>query len=291
VAALSELTISVIVVTYGRNETMADTLADLARQDYPRYEVIVVDQNDPSIADLPEGVHHVKLQPPHMCVARNVGIRSSAGDLVVFVDDDVRVGETFLREHAAAYRRPDTGAVGGWVDADQQEHAWKPAGPTVDKPIGCNMSFRREALEQVGGFDCYFKAQAAYGDEKEIAHRVRQRGWKIAVASKAQAFHRVHPTGGLRHTEPIGFWRDFVSNQALVFLKTKPLWQRLLYRPWLERLRRTVGRLSDGALDRRAFKDAEREGRRLLALSRANPDYLSQAPDGRVDQTPSSDRV
>jgi cellulose synthase/poly-beta-1,6-N-acetylglucosamine synthase-like glycosyltransferase len=42
--AQKTLSISVIIPTYNREEALRDTLVDVLKQDYPDYEVIVVDQ-------------------------------------------------------------------------------------------------------------------------------------------------------------------------------------------------------------------------------------------------------
>lgn len=62
---------------------------------------------------------------------------------------------------------------------------------------GCNMSFRREWLYRVGGFDESFYG-AAIGEEAELCHRVRKAGGRIGYAPQAGILHLVNPTGGCR---------------------------------------------------------------------------------------------
>ena len=54
---------------------------------------------------------------------------------------------------------------------------------------GSFMFFRREALEQVGGFDERF---FLYFDDVDICRRVHLAGWKVIYNSRVSAYHRFH---------------------------------------------------------------------------------------------------
>jgi GT2 family glycosyltransferase len=63
--------------------------------------------------------------------------------------------------------------------------------PAEDQPAdwlsGCNMSFRRAALQQVGGFD---EAYGTYGyDDVDIGLRVRRAGWKLVSSKTLEVAH------------------------------------------------------------------------------------------------------
>jgi glycosyltransferase involved in cell wall biosynthesis len=102
--------------------------------------------------------------------ARNTGIAAATGEILAFVDDDAAVGPGWLQSARAHYRDPDVSAVGGhaepvWPD---RRPAWFPDEfdwvvgcshrglPTSITPvrnvIGCNMTFRRSAVQGLGGF-------------------------------------------------------------------------------------------------------------------------------------------
>jgi len=51
---------------------------------------------------------------------------------------------------------------------------------------GCNMAFRRSALEAVGGFDEQFRVA---GDDVDVCWRVRQRGWTLGFSPAAMVWH------------------------------------------------------------------------------------------------------
>ena len=280
--------VSVVVVTVGRLDCLLDTLNDLAGQDYPLYDVTVVDQNPVTFREFAElaaqsngVIRIVRLEQPNMCAARNLGIDRTQGEIVLFVDDDIRCGAQLIREHAAAFRAADIGGAGGWIEAERPDKVWKPAETSVRRPIGCNMSFRREVLERVGGFDTHIAGPAAFGDEVDIAHRVRRAGYRIAVAPKAVLKHLAVPSGGCRPEDgrPREYWRSYVRNQVLVFLKTHSLPYRMALAFWLVRFWRTAHQLSGGTLERDEFARAAREGVSAYHESRGVGGYLGKKGD------------
>jgi GT2 family glycosyltransferase len=223
----------VVIVTFQRETCLLSTLEDLLCQDYRAYDITVIDQNEEPLdsvrrlASESDGrLRIAHLRPPNVCTARNVGIRATEGEIVLFVDDDIRCEPEFIAEHVAAYQDPEAGGVGGWINARTEQFTWKPAEPYVSAAIGCNMSFRRRALEQAGGFDPHFHSVPAYGEEMELAYRVRRAGYRIAVAPKAMVFHDLAPAGGQRARDPEQYWRSYTVNFVLLFRKTRPWWQQ-----------------------------------------------------------------
>src|SRR6266700_4320514 len=90
--------VSVIVPTYNRNNRLRQTLEHVLRQDYPRFEVVVVDQSEDHdhetaayLSSISEQIRYCPLQVPNLPAARNVGISQSRGDIVVFFDDDLDI--------------------------------------------------------------------------------------------------------------------------------------------------------------------------------------------------------
>jgi hypothetical protein len=63
---------------------------------------------------------------------------------------------------------------------------------------GCNMAFRKTALEEVGGFDPQFRVA---GDDVDICWRVRAAGHKLGFSPAALVWHRPRATVG-------AYWRQ-----------------------------------------------------------------------------------
>ncbi len=278
--------VNVVIVTFEREKCVLELIEDLLKQDYPNYDITIVDQNPeplPSFqaaaAAAQEKVRIIHLRPPHVCVARNVSIRASGGEIMLFVDDDVRCGANFVSAHAARYADRTIGGIGGWIDAPVPRRVWKPQAAAVPAAIGCNMSYRRTALLKAGGFDPQFKPFPAHGEEHELAHRVRGLGLRIAVAPEALVYHQIDPAGGQRPRDAVQYWKDTTASHVLLFLKTRPWHHRMLIPLWLTKLWLTLYRLSEGILGPIRFCAGVREGLTITRESRKQSDHLTLAPE------------
>ena len=85
--------VSVICRTVGR-PTLTTALDSLARQNHPSLEVILVDAGGTNLEDKipPEFPHHIKQLGSGTTLSRpeaaNLGLESSTGDYLLFLDDD-----------------------------------------------------------------------------------------------------------------------------------------------------------------------------------------------------------
>src|SRR6266702_1932988 len=176
-------TVSIIIITRNRPFLLLHCLEHVLAEPYPHKEIIVVDSssNDESeqvVAQHPE-VISVRIfgQRNNMPQARNEGIAVSSGDIIAFVDDDAMVEPGWLDALVDTYRNETVGAAGGRIISMPEPHcdqvtgypslSIRPSGRAIIENLGsfstdqvevdwmggCNMSFRRKALEQVGGFD------------------------------------------------------------------------------------------------------------------------------------------
>jgi glycosyltransferase involved in cell wall biosynthesis len=106
---------SVIICTRDRTERLGSCLAAVLRQDYPDFEVIVVDNApaDDGVADLvasrnaagTNGVplRHVVEERPGLSWARNTGLGAASGRIVAYLDDDEQPDRHWLAELARGF--------------------------------------------------------------------------------------------------------------------------------------------------------------------------------------------
>jgi GT2 family glycosyltransferase len=168
--------VSVVVCTYTdrRRPELLDALRSLRRQSRDPHEVIVVVDHNPALlgwlrAQAPDVLAIENRQGPGLSGARNSGVRTARGSVVAFLDDDAVADAGWVECLSAAYRDPAILGAGGSVLPDwERRPSWFPeefewvVGCTyrglplrrsaVRNLIGCNMSFRREVFEQLGGF-------------------------------------------------------------------------------------------------------------------------------------------
>jgi len=210
--------ISVVVCTLNGAATIGETLTAIERLAYPNVEAIVVDDGSTdATAEIVAGHPRVRLiRTPNrgLSAARNTGLRAATGELVAYVDDDAYPDPHWLDyvERALRDADEDRAGVGGpnlpvAGDGPVAECvANAPGGPvhvllsdTVAEHIpGCNMVFRRDRLEAIGGFDEQFRVA---GDDVDVCWRMQERGWTLGFHSAAVVWH--HRRGSVRR-----FWRQ-----------------------------------------------------------------------------------
>jgi O-antigen biosynthesis protein len=182
--------LSVVVCTRDRPEQIKKCLNRLALQQYPAYEVVVVDNAPTSDAlravvdgQSSEGVEfRYCVEPrPGLSWARNTGIKAAKSDIIAFLDDDDEPDAHWLAAIAGGFARGERiGCVSGIVLPASLDTAVEaifeevgghskgrgfvretfsrsgPQSPLFPLPpfgVGANMAFRREALDRIGGFD------------------------------------------------------------------------------------------------------------------------------------------
>ena len=183
-------TISVVVPTIAVDLVeLARTIDSLLAIDYPRLEIVVVDNRTEAGNPLPdyssdERIRFVEEPRRGISAARNRGIAATTGEIVAFTDDDVSVEPTWLRALGNCFAlHPEVEGVGGLVmprELDTQPQLWfeeffggfsrsfeaslmsvsltrtsDPMFPYAPGRFGagCNMGFRRTSLERVGRFN------------------------------------------------------------------------------------------------------------------------------------------
>lgn len=101
-SSATALSVSVVIPTYNEAEDIGRTLDSLVRQAYPHKEIIVVDDSTDATPTIVAGYagRGVTLIRPERnrgrCGARNLGIRSARGDVVVVLNADVFPEPDFL---------------------------------------------------------------------------------------------------------------------------------------------------------------------------------------------------
>lgn len=195
--------ISVVVCTHNGAPTIEETLEALEALEYPDYEILVV--NDGSTDATREVLARHDVRSIHtanhgLSAARNTGWEHATGEVVAYIDDDAYPDPHWLQFVARTLEEEEVAAVGGpnLVPADDplvaQSVARSPGGPThvllTDREAehipGCNMAFRKEVLEEVGGFDTRFRAA---GDDVDICWRLQDAGHRIGFHAGALVWH------------------------------------------------------------------------------------------------------
>jgi len=196
--------VSVVVCVYNGERTIDSCLSSLEKLNYPNYEVVVVnDGSTDKTRQIAESYDYIRLinqENKGLSEARNVGIQASKGEIIAFTDADCMADADWLAYLVARFQSSEFGAVGGPNFSPPDDSfiascvAVSPGAPThvlLDDEIaehipGCNMAFRREALEAIAGFDPIFRAA---GDDVDVCWRLQIKGYKIGFSPAAVVWH------------------------------------------------------------------------------------------------------
>jgi GT2 family glycosyltransferase len=283
--------ISVVVCSYNGARTITQCLDSLGKLVYPNYEVIVV--NDGSTDATPEiaSRYPVRLtSTPNrgLSAARNTGMEMATGEIVAYIDDDAYADPYWLTYLAATFLTTDHVGVGGpnLPPADDGELALavaaSPGGPVhvllsdseAEHLPGCNMAFRKSALQAIGGFDRRFRTA---GDDVDVCWRLRDPGWTLGFCAAALVWH--HRRGSVH-----AYWRQQVGyGRAEGLLEQKwpqrynaaghPSWAGRLYGPSASLITRLRGRIYQGTWGTAPFQSLYAQAPGLLASLPAMPEW------------------
>jgi glycosyltransferase involved in cell wall biosynthesis len=220
--------ISVIICTFNRCDSLVDTLHSLSAMRVPDdidWNVLVVDNNstDRTRERVLEVAGQTTLpltylrQPiPGLSHARNLGITSTDKEYIAFTDDDVLVGEDWLAQIVQTFRANNADCVGGkvvpyWIEPRPEwltdnllnvlamlDHGDAPFqfGERDHRILfGANFSFRRECLTRLGMFNVDLGRKGAFGvgEDKAIFHQLTQSGGRAFYNPAIVVRHKVPP--------------------------------------------------------------------------------------------------
>jgi GT2 family glycosyltransferase len=212
-------TVSVVVCAYNAGDTIDDCLSALGRVDYPHVETIVIDDGSTDDTAARARTHPwarlIQTEQSGLSAARNVGLRAARGEIVAYVDADVRVEPSWLAYLVQPFVSSDAVAAGGPNVAPPDDDwfaqcvARSPGAPNhvlLDDRVaehipGCNLAVRRIALADIGGFNPIFLRA---GDDVDVCWRLQERGGRIEFSAAALVWH--HHRRTLR-----AFWRQQVG--------------------------------------------------------------------------------
>ena len=197
-----------------------------------------------------------------MTSSRNLGLDALDTEIVAFVDDDAFVHPGWAEAIVRPYEDGSVGAVGGRVvSADAEVYLDQPqrtdighltddgqlignfespaAGELdVTHVMGCNMSFRRSILEQLGGLREAYTGISGIEDT-DACLRVKGLGYRVIFAPQAVVTHVGAPQSkGERFDLTYSYYSE--RNHAILLLQNLGLKSSIVHRYLLRRGREFV---------------------------------------------------
>jgi glucosyl-dolichyl phosphate glucuronosyltransferase len=223
VPAAPLVTVVICAYTEARWDDLLAAIASVrAQRERVALEIAVVIDHNPALLERLRAIEpDVRLtenvEARGLSGARNSGVRLATGEIVAFMDDDAMADPGWLEALVAAYDDPLVAGAGGTIRPlwETGRPGWWPSefdwvvGCTyrgmprqravVRNVIGCNMSFRRELLQGLGGFAQgigRIGTRPLGAEETELSIRLARR-WpdhRIVYEPRAAVDHRV-PAG------------------------------------------------------------------------------------------------
>lgn len=190
--------ISVIIVTYNRENELKRALDSVVKQTYPNFEIIVINNGstDGTVSMLKSKYKMVKVvnekQNLGCPLGRNIGINRAKGSLLFFLDDDAWCDSNYLLQ---AFERLMSERQNVKILMPQIleliDNEWKPR--FLNKEARYMASFsggvsliKREVFDELGLFE-----DTHYGaEEKYLAIEMFIRKYKILLEPKLKIFHQ-----------------------------------------------------------------------------------------------------
>jgi GT2 family glycosyltransferase len=186
------------------------------------------------------------------CAANNQGFAASDSEFVALLNNDAEAEPDWLQKLVGAFDgRPDVGMAASKIlvyddprRIDKAGHLIYPDGQNRGRgsgeldegqydrveeilwPDGCAAMYRREMLDQIGGFD---EDLFAYADDAELGLRARIAGWKCLYIPGAVVRHHRGATLGVRSSRRLEL---IERNRVLLAAKLFPwslLWLNGVY--------------------------------------------------------------
>ena len=250
--------LSVVIPTYNRLPILQKCLRALERQQLAApisaYEVVLVDDGstDDTVAWLLQNSSafpHVRLvQQDHGGPAegRNRGVQAARGDVIVFIDSDLVVTETFLLSHARRLEQTwrERGdrlcfTYGAVINTANFEHPTSEPHKLRDLSWAYfatgNVAIDRQVLERSGLFDTRFRL---YGwEDLELGERLRRMGVVLVRCPEAVGYHW-HPPLSLEQVPRLIAVEGERAKMGLVFYRKHPTRRVrfIIQFTWLHRL-------------------------------------------------------
>jgi glycosyltransferase involved in cell wall biosynthesis len=225
--ASRESTVTVILCTYNRCQSLANALQSVAVSEMLSsidWEVLVVDNNSSDqtrevvdgFARRHPGRFRYLFEPtPGKSHALNAAIREAHGDILAFIDDDVTVDKNWLHNLTKALVGNAWAGAGGRIlpESAFSPPPWLPLdGPNnmggilalfdlgdesielSQPPFGTNMAFQKRMFEKHGGFRLDLGPRPGSelrNEDTEFGRRLLASGERLRYEPSAVVYHRI----------------------------------------------------------------------------------------------------
>lgn len=196
--------VSIVIPVYRRTEWIGKCIKKLTEQEFEKaFEIIIVDDGSPNESEMkstaemfsgPENISIKYLRNRHAgpAAARNCGVRSSSGRILCFLDDDSIPDKKWLKEITLPFQKSEsTGLVSGRISSFDRDSMFS---LLLEKTVysgkswaTCNIAYRRDVFEALGGFDESFPEPS--WEDNDLGIRAKWAGYIHVYNEQAVVYH------------------------------------------------------------------------------------------------------
>ena len=241
--------LSLILASVGRSQEPQRLIKLFAAQSSRAFELLVIDQNAddrllPAVASAFAAgltVSHLRVSPPNLSAARNLGIRMAVGEFLSFPDDDCWYDAVTVADVLRAFEQQPqySGLVAQWVEQSAGDVTPAMAGPLVEQDWrrfrGGNAStislfLRTDLVRDLGGFDERLGAGRWFGGGEETDFVLRALAAHAALGRcpQARVHHGFWPDPGMRPGSNFQALRSRARGTGALYRKHRLAWTVVL---------------------------------------------------------------
>lgn len=190
-----------IIIPAFEYKDVEKTVSCLEKQTHST-KVIVVDRPDLNVSE-----------------ARNLGIKKAETKIVGFTDDDAYPHEDWVEKAIRNFESDRIAGVEGKTYGGLNRiYPWG--------FMGCNIFYRREILEDIGGFN---EELAGWREDTDLAWRILDKGYEIKYEPRARVHHPSEPKSSperkkdllLFRRHPVRYIKNEIFRKPLYIMKEK----------------------------------------------------------------------
>lgn len=217
--------ISIIIPMYNAENTIIQTLKGLENQTRKDFEVIIVDDGsiDASLKLVSEfkeksslPIKLISQENSGPAKARNVGVKHSKGEIIIFLDSDCIPSENWIEEMVSPLGNGIVGCTCGYkvknkesvvaryIDYEIARRHKKMMSKDITSMGSYSLSCPKDIFKKAGGFDARYRV----AEDFDLAFRIRKLG-KLKFINKTFVYH-YHPDSlrkYLKQQYKAGYWR------------------------------------------------------------------------------------
>lgn len=237
---------SILIITYGREKELFETLNCLNKYKKDDLEILILDNNETNI--LEEKIKKIFIENNKIilkyfndgknygvALGRNYLIERAKGEILVTLDDDIEIEEDindFMEKVEEYFNNKNIGCLAFNIINFYSKHHLRHEIPHGNKKlnfeenlytyyfIGAGHAIKKEVYEKVG---LYPNDLGKYGgEERDLSFRILEQGYDILYTANLRIYHKVSENGRLKE-ETYNRYR----NQLIVLNRYMPLKYRI----------------------------------------------------------------